>query len=286
MHVTISTGRRVGVHRLAEGPGRTIVLCHAAPGSGLFDPDPEQTRDRGITLLAVDRAGYGESDPPKPGTWADVPAAVDDLLEVLQLEGVGRVSVAGWSAGGRVALALAASEPELVERVCVIATPAPDEAVPWYPDEVRGAIAALQGLLPDEAHAAMVGQLSAMVPSDPRSREALGLLGHTPADEVSALPREGAAERLGEMLAHAFEQGAIGMATDIAGYTLRPWGVEPADVRTRTLLLYGSADAIGTRHGSWWQRHLPSARLETMPRAGHLLVIPGWRRVLQFLTSG
>ncbi|MDQ2996568.1 MAG: hypothetical protein M3R61_05860 [Chloroflexota bacterium] len=33
--------RRVAVHRLAEGSsGRTLVLCHPAPGAGTFDPDP------------------------------------------------------------------------------------------------------------------------------------------------------------------------------------------------------------------------------------------------------
>jgi pimeloyl-ACP methyl ester carboxylesterase len=56
-------GRRVAVHRLADGDtGRTVVPCHPVPGSAIFDPDPEQTYARGVTLLAVDRPGYGLSD--------------------------------------------------------------------------------------------------------------------------------------------------------------------------------------------------------------------------------
>ena len=50
------------------------------------------------------------------------------------------------------------------------------------------------------------------------------------------------------------------------------------------LLLYGTRDpAIGSRHATWWQRHLPSARVEMSPGAGHLLIIPMWHRVLSFL---
>jgi pimeloyl-ACP methyl ester carboxylesterase len=74
------------------------------------------------------------------------------------------------------------------------------------------------------------------------------------------------------------------MAADIAGYCLRPWGFEPAEVRAKTLLLYGSRDATaGPRHGSWWQERLRDARLEVVPGAGHLLVIPMWARVLSHL---
>jgi hypothetical protein len=49
-HVTLRSGRRVAVHRLSEG-SRTIVLCHAAPGSGNLDPDPDETAGRDVTLV-------------------------------------------------------------------------------------------------------------------------------------------------------------------------------------------------------------------------------------------
>ena len=283
MQLTLASGRRVGVHHMAEGPGRTIVLCHAAPGSGLFDPDPELTRERGITLIGVDRPGYGESQPPTPGEWADVPSAVADLEEVLREFGTTSVGVAGWSAGGRVALALAAHYPDLVDRVCVISTPAPDEDVPWMPDQARAGLALLRDLAADEAIAGMIEQLAPVTPADPRSDEALGLVGASPADEA-ALGQPGARDRLTEMMVTAFAQGPIGMAADIAGYCLRPWGFEPSDVRTKTLLLYGAADPLGgSAHGRWWQKQLPNARLEMVPEAGHLVMIPMWKRVLSFL---
>jgi len=77
----------------------------------------------------------------------------------------------------------------------------------------------------------------------------LALLGKSPADEEApAMP--GAADRLAEMLDAAFAQGAVGLAADLAGYTLRPWGFEPAEVQAKTLCLYGARDPIlSSGHG-------------------------------------
>jgi pimeloyl-ACP methyl ester carboxylesterase len=118
------------------------------------------------------------------------------------------------------------------------------------------------------------------VPEDPHSPEALWLLGAGPADEA-AIRATDVRARLGEMLRAAFVQGARGLAADIAGYCVQPWGFEPEEVRAPTLLLYGSHDPIADpRHGRWWKSRLPNARLEIAHGAGHLLLIPKWARVL------
>jgi pimeloyl-ACP methyl ester carboxylesterase len=283
--VFTADGRRLGVHVLAEGAGdRTVVLCHPAPGSGAFDPEPEQTWARGVTLLAVDRPGYGGSDPVAGDAWATVAGAADDLAGVLDSRGGGPVGVAGWSAGGRVALALAARRPDLVDRVVVIAAPAPDEAVPWLPDDYRARLAALRDQPAPAVRAALAGQLAAALPTDPLA--AVALLGAGDADE-GILAEPGAAGRLAGMLEVALTQGPVGLADDIAGYCLRPWGFEPAEVAAKTLLLYGAADPVaGPRHGKWYQRQLPDARYEQAPGQGHLLVIPAWKRALSHLAPG
>jgi pimeloyl-ACP methyl ester carboxylesterase len=282
--LSLGSGRRVAVHTVAAGPdGRTVVFCHPAPGAGGFDPDPEQTAARGVTLLGVDRPGYGGSAPVEPDRWAGVDAAADDLAEVLDRWGTGRVGLAGWSAGGRVALALAARRPDLVDRVAVLATPAPDDAVPWVPPEQKALLDGLADQPPAAATARLAEIFAELVPAGPASPEALGLLGAGSPDEA-ALAAPGARDRLAGMLEAAFAQGPAGLAADIAGYTLRPWGFDPAAVAAKTLLLYGSKDAgVGPRHGRWWQRQLPDARLEVVPGAGHLLVVPMWKRVLSHL---
>ena len=72
---------------------------------------------------------------------------------------------------------------------------------------------------------------------------------------------------------------------DVAGYTLHPWGFDPADVRAEVLLGYGSADFVGPAHGEWWATALPHARLEVLPDVGHLVVVPFWTRALAHLTA-
>lgn len=285
--VFIVDGRKVAVHRMAQGDrARTVVLCHAAPGSGRFDPDPEQTALRRITLLEPNRPGYGGSDPPAPGEWSTVGGAADDIAAVLDRVGGAPFGVAGWSAGGRVALALAARRPDLVERVVVLATPAPNDQVQWIPPEQDAALEALRGLPPDAVHAALSEQLAPLTEGGVDGDDALQLLAAGDADKA-ALERPGAADRLREMLRDAYTQGAAGMVADIAGYCLQPWGFEPAEVRAKTLLLYGAADPVaGSRHGSWWQKQLPDARLEVVPQAGHLLILSMWGRALSHLAPG
>jgi pimeloyl-ACP methyl ester carboxylesterase len=299
MRVVLESGRRVAIHRTTkrvawlaaegieqDGEERVVVFCHCAPGAGIFDPDPVQTQTRGVTLLSVDRPGYGGSDPVAAGQWATVGSAADDLAAVLDALNIERVGVVGWSAGGRVALALAALRPDLVDRVVVVATPAPDEEIPWIAPEQRDEFERLRRLTPQEVHAELGERLRSLVPSDPFSADALWLLAAVTSDEP-ALRGAGVRNRLGEMLRTAFAQGARGLAADIAGYCLRPWEFEPEDVQAKTLLLYGSRDPLaGPRHGRWWQERLPKARLEVAPDAGHLLVIPTWPRALSHLAAG
>jgi pimeloyl-ACP methyl ester carboxylesterase len=292
----LESGRRVAVHRTrtrtawfpaesaSEGEGeRVVVLCHSAPGAGIFDPDPVETQARNVRLISVDRPGYGGSHSVAAGAWATVASAADDLAAVLDGLHVERVGVVGWSAGGRVALALAARRPDLVDRVVVLATPAPDDEVPWIAPEQRDALDRLRALAPEEAHAALGERLGSVVPEDLNSPEALWLLGACSADDA-VLQSDDVRARLGEMLQAAFAQGARGLAADIAGYCLQPWGFEPAEVQAKTLLVYGSSDPVADpRHGRWWHSRLPDAHLEVVPGAGHLLIVPTWARVLSHL---
>jgi pimeloyl-ACP methyl ester carboxylesterase len=280
-------GRRVGVSTLARGTegGRTVVLCHGAPGSADFDPDPAETERRGVTLLAIDRPGYGASDGVSGDSLAGVGSAADDLAHVLDARGVRSAGVVGWSAGGRVALALAARRPDLVDGVVVIGTPAPHEAVPWIPEEHVQAMAALRDLPPETVHAILAEQFAPMIPVDANAPEALGLLEAGPHDEA-ALALPGARTRLARMLRSAFAQGGVGLAQDVAGFMLRPWGFECAQVRARTLLLYGALDPVaGAAHAQWWERNLSDAHVEMVEGAGHLLIVSAWRRVLDHLLA-
>lgn len=109
------------------------------------------------------------------------------------------------------------------------------------------------------------------------------LIGISDADaDVLALPDVD--NRLTSTIEEAFTQGHQSLSKEIAGFNLLEWGFKPSDVKAKTLYLYGSKDPVAAhRHGSWWQKQLPNARLEMSPKVGHLLIFPVWKRVLAHL---
>ncbi|PPF66469.1 alpha/beta hydrolase [Rathayibacter tritici] len=289
VHV-LKSGRPLGVRWSGpEGGDRVVVLAHPAPGSSDFDPDPEATARQGVRLLSFDRPGYGASslltdlDPAGAGAGASPEQAAADIAEYLASVGIASIAAAGWSAGGRVALALAANYPGLVERVAVIGTPAPDDAVPWVGEENRVELARLAALPLDEAVRSLTRTLEAAFGSAPGVDTLVGMLASGNAD-AAVLETPGVRARLGRMLERAVAQGALGIAADLVGYGVQDWGFAVEAAASPALLLYGAEDAVAGRlHAEWYAARLPDSRLEVVPGRGHLLAIPEWDRVLGFL---
>jgi pimeloyl-ACP methyl ester carboxylesterase len=286
----LKSGRQLGVSWSGpESAEHVVVLAHPAPGSADLDPDPEVTARHGVRLLSVDRPGYGASalltdlDPAGAGAGANPEQAAADIAELLATAGIASVTAAGWSAGGRVALALAANYPGLVERVAVIGTPAPDDQVPWVGDENRAALGRLGELPLDSAVRSLAATLGGAFGASPAPEALLGMLGATDAD-APVFETPGARDRLLRMLERAAAQGNLGQAADIIGYTVQEWGFAVEGVDAPALLLYGAEDHVVTRaHGDWYAARLPDSRLEIVPERGHLLAISEWDRVLSFL---
>lgn len=295
--VAAPDGRRIAVQISGPPDGTPILFCHAAPGSRHFDPDPTANLAAGSRLISVDRPGYGRSEPLESlpllsiGTSrADsrgnllapiIPGYADDCALVLDELGVETAAVAGWSAGGRVALALAARRPDLVRSVAVIATPAPDEEVAWIGPDEKSMIAALSAD-PGSAQASLEGMLAPMT-ADPEAR--LGMVGGGAAEQA-ALTDSDLRSAVEAMLSEAFVQGPAGLAADILSYTMAPWGFDPRAVGAPVRCWYGADDAVvSPAHGQWWVDQVADGTTVAVPKEGHLLVRSVWADVLAWFAD-
>jgi pimeloyl-ACP methyl ester carboxylesterase len=289
--VTLRDGRRLGISAFGDPVAQRIVLfCHPAPGAGGFDPDPAVTSSWGVHVVSPDRPGYGVSSPlpdsrrPSIARWADDLAEyIEFVIEQARETGIApvhQVGVVGWSAGGRVALALAAKHQGLVDRVAVVATPAPDTAVRWIPPDLARTNAELLQAPVPEAKQRLRAMLQAQVPKDVAGVE---LLAQGEAD-LALLERPGLQGRMQRMLQHAYDQGTVGLADDLLAAADDDWGFALEDVRAPVLLVYGAKDTVvPSAHGRWYRKQLrhAGAKLVVVPRAGHLVVAPAWQRILE-----
>jgi pimeloyl-ACP methyl ester carboxylesterase len=271
-------GRTVAVAETGDPVGPAVVLAHPAPGSRLLDPDPAATRAAGVRLISVDRPGYGGSTPFADSITPAIPSHADDIAAALEALGVSDVAAVGWSAGGRVALALAARHPDLVRAAAIVATPAPQEAVPWIPEEHLAMIDELRGD-PGHATAALAEVLAETAAMPPAA--AVSMVGGGGADDAALGVDPARRARLEVMLAEAMAQGAVGMAADIVSYTVTPWGFDPAAVGAPAIGFYGADDeTVPPAHGEWYAGQVPGADLRVVAGIGHLVALTRWADIL------
>ncbi len=280
--ITIDGGRRIAVRITGPEDGSPLLLSHVAPGSRLFDPDPAATAEAGVRLITLDRPGYGGSDRLAGGSAPTVPRFAADCAAVLDQLGVREAAVTGWSAGGRIAMALAARRPDLVRSVAVVGTPAPDEHVAWIGPDEKAMIAGLEA--DPESALADLEQMLAPMAADPAA--VVSMVAGGAADEA-ALADGDLRASLEVMLAEAFRQGPAGLAGDLVSYTMAPWGFDPRAVGAPVRCWYGAADAVvSPAHGQWWVDQVADGTLTVVPGAGHLLVGQVWADVLRWGAAG
>ena len=109
----------VKLHYFCGGSGSPLVLVHGLGSSAAvefyYNLEPQAAQHR---VIAIDLPGFGQSDRPVLEYTIDVfVKAVSDLMAS---EGLPRAAVMGVSMGGRVALGLALSAPEQVERLILV----------------------------------------------------------------------------------------------------------------------------------------------------------------------
>lgn len=121
-----------------SGTGPPLVILHGLFGSldNWFSIAKELVED--FTLYLVDQRNHGDS--PHAAEW-NYTVMVEDLLELLDDEGLEKILLMGHSMGGKTAMNLAVHHPDRVEKLVVA-----DIAPRYYPIHHQSILQGLQSL--------------------------------------------------------------------------------------------------------------------------------------------
>ncbi|HZD69160.1 MAG TPA: alpha/beta hydrolase [Actinomycetes bacterium] len=271
--IEVRSGRRV--HVIEAGQGPPVLFLHGSSTSSL-SVLPLVEHLQGVRLIAVDRPGFGLSEPAQVprGRFRDAAVAfVDEVLDDLGLEAC---TLAGGSMGGTWALWYALARPRRVGRLVLVG------AAPLLPGTRCPAPLRVMAT-------PVVGDLLARVvrPSAKMVVQMMSSMGegdtivHYP-DLIDAL----VAAR-NDPIASATNRTELRAAASPFGFrpSLR---VHPDELRRLgipTLLLWGDHDPVGAVEvARAAARLVPDARLEVLP-AGHVPYLGHPERVSELLSA-
>jgi pimeloyl-ACP methyl ester carboxylesterase len=270
--------------------GVPLLYLHGTPDSRLARPADDAVAARaGVRLLALDRPGYGGSDPLPADAAPETAPLARQVASVLDELAIGRTALVAWSGGTLAALAVAASLPERVSALGIVAGLVPRQA---YDDpDVREAGAQrlrtleLADTLPPGQLGEAVAPLLAPYPCD----HALALEHQAehrdPAGALELASVAGGADRMADALVEAVRHGLAGIAADVEAQA-RTLDVDLAAVGCPTHLWHGTADAVTPpAFGEWYARELPAATLHLVPGAAHYLLFTRWAEILGTLAA-
>lgn len=248
-------GHRVTYRQAGWGP--VLVLIHGITGSSETWDEVIEPLSEHYTVVAPDLLGHGESAKPRGdyslGAYA---SGVRDLLGAL---GHQRATVLGHSLGGGVAMQFAYQFPERTERLVLVSSGGLGREVHML---LRAAV--LPGselVLPVLASSRVINATSSVGGFLGR----LGMRAGPDIDEMwrgfSSLNDVGARQAFIHTL-----RGIVDPGGQHVNATDRLYLAEEMPM----LIIWGEKDrVIPLEHGLEAQRHVPAARFETFPGAGH-----------------
>lgn len=214
-----------------------MVLIHGAGGMSLSWPAPIRRLEH-TTVIAPDLPNHGKSAPRRLGGLEEFAAALLEWFDGMRLD---PVDLCGHSMGGAIGLLLALQEPQRVRRLIVIGSAA---RLPVSPTLLELA-------------------------ADPRTfaQAVEWLIRHAFGPNAPQRTRELTAQRL-------LETPPQTLYSDLLACDRFDLSAEVARIRHPTLVIGGGCDRLVTPAATrWLATHLPCARLEVLPQAGHLVML-------------
>lgn len=267
--------RRLGYAEYGAPDGSPVLFFHGAPGSRHIHADMANIATRrGIRLIAVERPGYGLSDPQPERSMLDWPGDIAALTDALGLK---QFAIIGFSAGSSYALACAYSIPDQVRKIALVGAFAPLNE----PGVMKGMSPTCSGLF-------------ALAQSNPDElRKTFAPLAESPAVLLAAmaasLPEWDKNEfdkRAAEFEAEYTQMlrgGIEGVATDFVLLS-KDWGFPLDSISTETHLWCGTDDCnTPPAMTDYFAATLPNSRTSMLPGEGHLSLYVHWEEILERL---
>ncbi|NHN49677.1 alpha/beta hydrolase [Halostella sp. JP-L12] len=252
--------RRLAYAEYGRPDGTPAVFLHGTPGSRrsgeLLDA---AARESGVRLLAIDRPGYGRSEPWPDRSVRDAGAFVTAVLDDAGIETAGIVAFSG---GAPHALAAAAAHPDRIPRVDLVSGATPPEASERTPtvqrllSEMATKIpSVLQGLFRVQAWVAARADPSFVVGQYAASEEPI------PDDAAAVVKAD---------LVEAFAGRGGGAVTELR-LTAADWGIDYDDLDTAVGVWHGENDTnVPVEGARRLASRIPTARLAVLDDADHL----------------
>jgi pimeloyl-ACP methyl ester carboxylesterase len=236
----VGDGRRVGYRLFGADARPRLLFMHGSLGSraevGYYELD--LLEERGVCAVAVDRPGYGATDPLDD---LDLLARTKDAVAVAEHLGMARFAVQGTSGGGPYALACAVLMPDRVQAVILASALGrigeagdldgmPEDIAEEWRQEWRDPEGARDRLEAEVAEL-RAGPLASL-------RQ---LTSDWPAEERDWLEKH--SEAVAENMAEAARQGAVGWWLDGQAFG-KPWPFEVAEIRAPIHVFHGGSDSL------------------------------------------
>ena len=258
------------IHELGDPDGFAVVLHNGTPCSrlmpGWWDAP---ARERGLRMIGIDRAGYGNAPAEPDRSLRSVAEATGALMDDL---GVDRFAVIGVSGGGRYALACGAFLPERVVAVISGAGRSGfDEAVDgaaFEPEELE--LTREQALRPTPEGRQGLARFYDPEVENLRGADVDAFMRAVGEDPAAATPEERAtAAYVLEAMQEGLRPGRDGWLDDGLAM-VRPWGFEPADVPQPVAVWHSEDDTmVPIEHGRRLVAAIPNAEPFLVDGLGH-----------------
>ncbi|NWG46650.1 MAG: alpha/beta hydrolase [Alphaproteobacteria bacterium] len=259
-------GRRLAYLELGDPQGKPCFYFHGFPGSRL---EPAILDVAGLRLIAVDRPGYGRSEPCAGRGLLDWPKDVASLADAL---GLARFSVIGVSGGAPYAAACAYALGARVAAAAVICGLGPPDAPGMDTFHIR--LLQLAGSNWPTTSRALLSVWRPLVLRGPVDMLQTRLRARNPrgSKEWAALSPDFAGLILASWR-EGMRYSADGMLSDGAIYGA-PWGFSLADIKTRFLIWHGTADTtVPVSIGHYYAAHIRHADARFPVGEGHFSLV-------------